>query len=334
MNKNQTIIFKQQPYIIGNFSIVGPIEQYGAFGKYFHKTITHDKMKEKTFEKAERKLLEEIIISTITNAKKNIEDIDALLSGDLLNQIISSSFAARRLGTTFIGLYGACSTIAEALALGSCLVSANHFDNIVCATTSHFSSAERQYRFPLELGNQRPPTSQWTVTGGGGFVVSNEKSDIAIKAVTFGKVIDFGIKDVNNMGAAMAPAAFSTILTHLTNTNSNVKDYDLIITGDLGRLGSEILVDLLEKKGIILDKRYLDCGASIYNKKQKVFMGGSGAGCCASVVASYVMKKIKVGEYNRVLFVATGALLSTTSSQQGDSIPCIAHAVEFVRSVE
>lgn len=323
----QTVIFNNKPRIIGNFSIGGPLESKGPIKDYLHYKLEDDTLNESSFEKAERKLLEHIIFGAIDNANLQLDDIDALLGGDLLNQIISSSFAARKFGITFIGLYSACATMAESLALGACLVDRQVFKKVCCATASHFSSAERQYRFPLELGNQRPPTSQWTVTGGGASILSHEGKGPVITSATFGKVVDFGIKDVNNMGACMAPAAMDTIMSHLQGTNSKVEDYDLIATGDLGKLGSEILVDLLERKGIKLGQNYSDCGNLIYNKREKVFMGGSGSGCSATVFNSYILHKLKKGDFKKVLLVATGALLSTTTTQQGDSIPGIAHAV-------
>jgi len=323
----QTVFFENKPVIIGNYSIVGPLEGKGALKQYFDYILTKDKFKEKSFELAERKMLEHIIFGAIDKAGLKVDDVDAMLSGALLNQIVSSSFTARKLGLTFIGLYSACATMAESLALGACLVDRKVFDNVVCATASHFSSAERQYRFPLELGNQRPPTSQWTVTGGGATVLASKGVGPRITCATFGRVIDFGIKDVNNMGAAMAPAAMDTIMTHLEATNTTVDDYDLIATGDLGKLGSEILIDLLERKGIKLKQNYSDCGNLMYTKSEKTFMGGSGSGCSASVFNSYIMHKLKNGEFKKVLLIATGALLSTTTSQQGESIPGIAHAV-------
>ena len=328
VSKNkQTVIFNNKPTIIGNYSIGGPLESKGPLKDYISYKLDDDTLNEKTFEKAERKLLEHIIFGAIDNAKLNINGVDVLLGGDLLNQIISSSFAARKLGITFIGLYSACATMAESLALGACLVDRQVFNTVCCATASHFSSAERQYRFPLELGNQRPPTSQWTVTGGGASVLSSKGEGPVITSATFGKVVDFGIKDVNNMGACMAPAAMDTIVAHLQATKTKVEDYDLIATGDLGKLGSEILVDLLERKGVKLGQNYSDCGNLIYNKQEKVFMGGSGSGCSATVFNSYILHKLRAGDFKRVLLVATGALLSTTTSQQGDSIPGIAHAV-------
>lgn len=323
----QTVIFNNKPTIIGSYSLVGPLEGKGPLKEYFDYVLQQDKFKENTFELAERKILEHIIFSAIDKSNLKIDDIDAMISGDLLNQIVSSSFAARKLGLTFIGIYSACATMAESLALGACLIDRKVFSNVVCGTASHFASAERQYRFPLELGNQRPPTSQWTVTGGGASVISSTGEGPKITSATFGKVIDFGIKDVNNMGAAMAPAAMDTIMTHLSGTNTTVDDYDMIATGDLGKLGSEILTDLLERKGIKLKQNYSDCGNLIYTKQGKTFMGGSGSGCSASVFNSYILQKLRTKQFKKVLLVSTGALLSTTTSQQGDSIPGIAHAV-------
>lgn len=323
----QTVIFKNKPKIIGHYSMVGPLEGEGPLRDYFDYILKDDTFGEKTFERAERKLLEHIIFNAIDSANMKPTDVDALLSGDLMNQIVSSSFSARKYDITFLGLYSACATMAESLALGACLVDAKTFDTVCCATASHFSSAERQYRFPLELGNQRPPTSQWTITGGGATILSHTGKGPVITSATFGKVVDFGIKDVNNMGAAMAPAAMDTLHAHLTNTKTKVEDYDLIATGDLGKLGSEILVDLMERKGIKLGKNYTDCGCIMFDQNERVFMGGSGSGCSASVFNGYILKKIKKGDYKKVLLIATGALLSPTTSFQGESIPGIAHAV-------
>lgn len=325
----QTIKMKNNVYVQKGYSVVGPLEGEGPLGKYFDYVLKDDTLKEKTFEKSERKLLEIIISGAIQNAYLNNDSIDFFFGGDLLNQIVSSSYTARDLGIAFIGLYSACATMAESLALGSVFIDNKLANNVVCGTCTHFSTAERQYRFPLELGNQRPPTAQWTITGGGACVLSNNPSKVRISAVTFGKVIDFSVADVNNMGAAMAPAAADTIKQHLTNMNRSSKDYDFIATGDLGKLGSEILIDLMENEGITLGKNYADCGCMIYDKSERVFMGGSGAGCSASVFNSYIMRKIISGDFKRVLLVSTGALMSTTTSQQGDSIPGIAHAVEL-----
>lgn len=330
----QTIKMKNNVYIISGYSMVGPLEGKGPLKDYFDYVIQDDTLKEKTFEKSERKLLKNIILGSVEKARLNISDIDFFFGGDLLNQIVSSSYTARELEIPFIGLYSACATMTEALALSAIFIDNKLAQNIVAGTCTHFSSAERQYRFPLELGNQRPPTAQWTITGGGASVVSNKPSKIKITAVTFGKVTDFGIADVNNMGAAMAPAACGTIKAHMENLKRTVDDYDFIATGDLGKLGSEILIDLMEREGIILKQNYSDCGCMIYDKTERVFMGGSGAGCSASVLNSYILNKLKKGDFKRVLLVSTGALMSTTSSQQGDTIPGIAHAVEIERVEE
>lgn len=325
----QTIKMKNNVYILSGYSIVGPLEGKGPMHDYFDYILKDDTLKEKTFEKSERKLLKNIISGAIEKAGINTTEIEFFFGGDLLNQIVSSSYTARELEIPFVGLYSACATMAQSLALASVFVDNNLAKNVVAGTCTHFSSAERQYRFPLELGNQRPPTAQWTITGGGASVVSKTKSRVKVSAVTFGKVIDFGIADVNNMGAAMAPAACDTIKSHINNMKRKVEDYDFIATGDLGKLGSEILIDLMEREGIILKQTYADCGCMMYDKTERVFMGGSGAGCSASVLNSYILKKLKSGEFKRVLLVSTGALMSTTSSQQGDTIPGIAHAVEL-----
>lgn len=325
----QTIKMKNNTYLIAGYSIVGPLEGKGPLAPYFDYILKDDTLKEKTFEKAERKLLEEIVTGAIDKAGLKNEDVDFFFGGDLLNQIVSSSYTARCLNIPFVGLYSACATMTEAISLGAIFVDNRLADNVVSATCTHFSSAERQYRFPLELGNQRPPTAQWTITGGGASIISNKPSRIKITAVTFGKVADYGINDVNNMGPAMAPAACDTIITHLKNMKRKTQDYDLIATGDLGKLGSEILIDLMEYNKIILGQNYADCGCMMYDKTERVFMGGSGAGCSASVLNSYIIKKLQKGEFKRVLLVSTGALMSTTTSQQGDTIPGIAHAVEL-----
>ncbi len=325
----QTIKFKNKPYLLNGYSIVGPLEGKGPLHNYFDYILKDDTLKEKTFEKSERKLLQDIIVGAIDKSGLRVSDIDFFFGGDLLNQIVSSSYTARELGIPFVGLYSACATMAESLALASIFVENGLANNVVAGTCTHFSSAERQYRFPLELGNQRPPTSQWTITGGGASIISNSPSKIRVVAATFGRVTDFGIADVNNMGAAMAPAACDTISEHLKNMGRSPKDYDFIATGDLGKLGSEILIDLMEHQKLVLGKNYADCGCMIYDKTERVFMGGSGAGCSASVLNSYILQKLAKGDFKRVLLVSTGALMSTTTSQQGDTIPGIAHAVEL-----
>lgn len=330
----QTIEFKNKPVIISSYSIVGPKEGKGPFAKYFDYIMEDDRYKEKTYEKAERKMIETAIQGAIKKADLKAEDINLLLAGDLLNQIISSSYAARRFPFPYLGLFGACSTMAESMAVGACLVDGGFFDKVVCSTASHFSTAERQFRFPLELGNQRVPTSQWTVTGAGSCVISNKGVGPRITMATFGRVMDYGVSDVNNMGAAMAPSAMDTILTHFKDTGRTPEDYDLIATGDLGKLGGEILVDLLEEKGIKLGLNYTDCGHVYFSRRQDTMCGGSGCGCSATLFNSFIVEKLRKGDYKRVLFVPTGALMSTTASQQGETIPGVSHAIVIESEVK
>ncbi len=322
-----TIKFTLPPKIASGYAIVGPKEGLSPLSSYFDYILKNDAFNEKTYEKAERKMLEQAISGAIDKANLLSTDIDILLSGDLLNQIISASFSARQLQTSFIGLFGACSTMTEALAVGACIIDGGCANNVACATSSHFSTAERQFRYPLELGCQRPPTSQWTVTGAGCTILSREGKGHNITYATFGRVIDFGINDMNNMGAAMAPAAADTLKNLFRDTNTTPSDYDLIVTGDLGKLGSEILVDLLENYGYKIGENYCDCGQMIYSSNQRTFMGGSGCGCSASVINSYVLNKLDSGDYKKVIIMSTGALVSTTSTQQGETIPGIAHAL-------
>ena len=327
-----TIYFDNRPKIIATATVAGPKETEGIVGKYVDLPLNNDMFNEETYEKAERKMLAYAIEKSIQNANLAKEKVDLLISGDLLNQIISASFAARQFGIPFLGVYSACSTMSEAFALSASMVNAGYADTVVAATGSHFSSAERQYRYPLELGCTRPPQSQWTVTGAGSAVISNKGEGVSITAATFGKVVDFGVTDVNNMGAAMAPAAADSLLTHFKDTGLAPEDYDLILTGDLGALGSRILKDLMWEKGVDISANHVDCGEVIYKVIEDEFQGGSGAGCSAVVFNSYIYDKMmRRGEIKKVLFAATGALLSTTSSQQGDSIPCISHAVVLER---
>lgn len=324
---NQTIFFKNEPKIIGNFAVVGPKENKGNFSGFFDMVLENDRFGEETFEKAERKMIEKALLGAIDKAKLKKHDIDIFLAGDLLNQIISSSYAARSFDMPYAGVFGACSTMAESLALGATLVDGKYFNNVACATGSHFSTAERQFRFPLELGNQRPPTSQWTCTASGCSIVSLNGDGPIIKSATFGKVTDYGIADVNNMGAVMAPSAMNTLLALFHDTKTKPSDYDLIISGDLGKLGSEILIDLMEKHGVKLGKNYCDCGQMIFTIEQQPLMGGSGCGCCASILNSVIINQMRKGVYKKVIFMATGALLSTTSSQQGETLPAVSHAI-------
>lgn len=323
----QSVKFNNPPSIIGSASIVGPKEGQGPLKDYFDMVLNDNLYKEKSWEKAERKILKEAIEMAIKVSQVPQTQIDYLISGDLLNQIISSGFAARDLGLPFLGLYGACSAMAKGFALAAMMVEGGFAENVIAATSSHFCTAERQFRFPLELGNQRPPTSQWTVTGAGAAVISSQTVNPRITHITIGKVVDMGSSNVNDMGSAMAPAAADTIAKHFEDTGKNPGDYDLIITGDLASIGKSIAEELLKQKGHDVSKNFSDCGLLIFGPEQDVHAGASGCGCAAAVTCGYLLKEMQKGKYDRILLVATGALLSTTSSQQGDTIPCIAHAV-------
>ncbi|WP_434632368.1 stage V sporulation protein AD [Thermoanaerobacterium thermosaccharolyticum] len=327
----QTVKFANPPSIISSGTIVGPKEGQGPLKDYFDMILTDDTYGEKSWEKAECKMFQDSVNLALKKASLNINDIDYLIGGDLLNQIITSSFAARQFNVPTFGLYGACSTMAEGLSIGSMLIDGGFADYVIVTTSSHFSTAERQYRFPLEQGVQRPFTAQWTVTGSGSSLLSSTGSGPYITHVTTGKVVDLGMKDANNMGAAMAPAAADTIITHFNDTGFTINDYDLIITGDMARVGKSILMELLNKDGLNIEDKYKDCGIEIYDESQDVHSGGSGAGCSAVVLNGWLLNQIKNGTFNRVLFIATGALLSPTSTQQGESIPGIAHAVTISR---
>jgi len=327
----RTIKFLKPVKFAAGYAIVGPKEAKSPAHKYFDYILNYDTFNEKTYEMAERKMLEHAVMGAVSKANLITTDIDLFVGGDLLNQITSSSYSARQLQTSFIGLYGACSTMTEALALGACLIDSGGFKNIACATCSHFSTAERQYRFPLELGNQRPPTAQWTVTGAGCSILRGEGRGHDITHIVFGRVIDFGVNDVDNMGAAMAPAAADTLCTLFKDTNTKPDDYDLIISGDLGKFGSEMLIDIMDSRGYKLKENYCDSGQMIYSTGSKAFMGGSGCGCSAAVFNTYVYAKLNDGSYKKAILMSTGALMSTTTAQQGETIPAIAHAVIIER---
>lgn len=317
--------------IIGFSELVGEKEKQGIFGKFFHDAVFDDKMGEKTFEKGERRMLQRVCDYALKNAKISSSEINVFLGGDLMNQLVSTNYVAEYLQIPFVGIYSACSTLTSSLGVAACLIESGGFSNILCSAISHFSSAERQYRYPLEFGNQRQCYSQWTVTAGGAFVLSNKKSEINISKVCFGRVQDYGVLDIANMGAAMAPAACDTLCNFFEETNTKPQDYDLIASGDLGKLGSDILRDMMEKRGYVLTQEYMDCGHSIYSFDEESYQGGSGAGCSAAVLSGYILRKMKDGVYKKVLMVATGALMSTITNQQGDAIPAVAHLIEFVR---
>ena len=324
----KTILFETPPVIIGNAGLAGKEEGEGPLAEDFDAIFEDTSLGQTSYELAESAMLHDAIIRGLTSAEISASDVDFVLSGDLLDQCMGSAFAIKDLEVASIGLFGACSTMALSLSVGSMLIESGA-KNVICATSSHFCSSERQFRFPLEYGGQRPPTSQWTVTGAGCAVLSQKGKGIKIKAVQVGTITDLGVTDANNMGAAMAPAACRTIGDFLTDTKTKPSDYDLIVTGDLGFTGSELLYQLMKKEyNIDLKPYHNDCGKMIYNlKKQDVNSGGSGCGCSASVLCSHIIKNMKKGKLSKVLFVATGALMSPTSSKQGNSIPGVAHAV-------
>lgn len=327
----RTFKFKNKPVIIATASIGGPKEAAGAIGKYINIKLQNDTCGEKSFEKAESKMLYEVIKKAISDSGKTEKEIDTVIAGDLLDQIIASTFAARNFPCGYLGLYNACATFAETLIIGGVLIDGGYINTAVCATSSHFASAERQYRYPLELGCTRPPQSQWTVTGAGACVVAAAGNGIKLTSATIGKIVDFGVTDANNMGAAMAPGAADCLITHFKETKSLPDDYDLIVSGDLGTLGSRILKDLTWEKGYDIEKNHVDCGELVYNLKENEYQGGSGAGCSSLTFCAYIYRKMLQGKYNKVLLMTTGALLSSVSAQQGESIPGIAHAIVMER---
>lgn len=325
---SQTLMFTQPPRILSTSTIVGPKEGAGPLGKTFDQVTSDTLRGEKTWEKAEQKMLQDALETVIKKANLKTQDIDFLLAGDLLNQLISSNFTAKSMGIPFLGLYGACSTMAESMVMASILIDGGYANYVVAGASSHYDTAERQYRYPTELGVQRPLTAQSTVTGAGGFLLSNQASiGPKITFATVGKVTDLGISDANDMGSAMAPAAADTIIQHFKDTGRPPIDYQLIITGDLGSLGKTLTQHLVEKAGYDISKIYTDCGMLIYDPSQDTHSGGSGCGCSAVVMGGYIMDQIIKGKYERVLFVGTGALLSPTTTMQGETIPGIGHAV-------
>jgi stage V sporulation protein AD len=325
----QTLTFKSDIYIDSTATVVGPKEGEGPLQDSYDKAYDELYCGEETWELAERKLMSEAIELCLQKANKKNEEMDFFLGGDLLNQNITASYVAREKEIPFFGLFNACSTSMEAVSLAAVLIDGNFAENIVAAVSSHFATAERQFRYPTEFGGQKPETAMYTVTGSGAAYISKKKSKIRIETATVGKVIDFGITSPFNMGAAMAPAAADTIKTHLTDLNRIPEDYDAIVTGDLSRVGSPILKTLLLDQGIDIAKVHQDCGILIYSQDQKVFSGGSGCACSAVVTFSHLFNEIKRGKLKRVLIVATGALLNPLMVQQKESIPCIAHGVSF-----
>lgn len=325
----QTIKFDNPPTISETACIVGPKEANGPLAKFFDQCLDDEFWGESTWEKAESKIIKETANLVISKSGIATSQIDYCFAGDLLNQCISSSFGLRDTSIPFFGIFGACSTFVEGLSLASILAE-SCANNVLCATSSHFCSAEKQFRFPLELGNQRPPSAQWTVTGSGSAIVSKCGNGPYVTHITPGKIVDMGIKDANSMGAAMAPAAFDTLTTHFKDTGRTPNYYDVIVTGDLGYIGKEILTELAKKEGFDIKNNYDDCGILIFDKKnQDTHSGGSGCACCASVFCGYFFNQLRDKKIKRVLLIATGALMNATTSQQGETIPGIAHAISI-----
>lgn len=323
-----SFVLPQPPVITAWASVAGKKEAEGPLGKLFDRTSQDTYFGQKTWEQAE-KVMQEIALKTLAEkAQIEEENFGLVLSGDLLNQCIGSAFSMRNTGVPHLGLYGACSTMAESLLIASMVVSGGFAEQAVAMTSSHFASSERQYRFPLGYGGQRTPTAQWTVTGAGAALICPEGKGPKITACTIGTVTDLGIKDANNMGAAMAPAAFATIKHHLNDLNREPEDYDLIITGDLGQLGKELLLEMARKEGMSLGGRLTDCGTLIFDSsRQDVHSGGSGCGCSAITLCGHFLNELSTGKLHKILFCGTGALLSPTSTQQGLPVPGVCHAV-------
>lgn len=323
----QSIKFLTPPSISSTYSIVGPKEGQGPLKEYFDEILEDDLWGQESWEKAESKIQESTIRAAIDKIGLSLGDIDYLVAGDLLNQIVATGYSARQLTIPFFGLYGACSTMAGSMSLGAMIVEGGFADNVVCASSSHFSSAERQFRFPLEYAAQRTFAAQWTVTGSGAAVLTAQGPGPYITHITPGRIIDPGIKDVNNMGGAMAPAAMDTLINHFQDTGFSPSDYDLIASGDLGLVGKSIVLEMMKEKGYDMEGIYTDCGVEIFSESQDIHAGGSGCACSAVVMAGYIMDQMKKGRFKRVLFMSTGALHSKIIMQQNESIPSIAHVV-------
>ena len=316
------------PSIITSAAVGGQKEHEGPMGEYFDKINNDPYFSEETFEKGESQIQKQAIRLALEKKEVSQNDINFMFGGDLLNQCVGTTYGIRDYNIPFLGIYGACSTMAEGLLLSSLCIDNKIGEKVLAVTSSHFCTAERQYRFPINYGGQRTPTAQWTVTGGGALVVSHADKAPYVRGVSVGKIVDMGVSDVNNMGAAMAPAAAETIKTFLNDFGMKPSEFDYIVTGDLGKIGSRMLCEILEKDGINIRGNHQDCGMMIYDfDTQDVHAGGSGCGCAGSLLCGYFIPKIACGEIKNILFAATGALMSPTVNQQGESIPSISHAV-------
>ncbi|MGY4690169.1 stage V sporulation protein AD [Salibacterium sp. K-3] len=324
---SRTWEFPGQPIIETTGVVGGPFEARGNLARDFDHLFDDIWMGESSFENAQKKLMEEASWTALAKGSKKPEDIQFVLAGDLINQMTATSFACRSLGIPYLGLFGACSTSMEGLALSSLLIEHGEADNVLTGSASHNAAIEKQFRYPTEYGAQKPPTAQWTATAAGAAVIGRKESGAAVTAATIGKVVDRGLNDPFNMGAAMAPAAADTIEAHFIDLDRDPSYYDCIITGDLGRVGLPLMKELLRQRGIMVtDDKCMDCGIMLYHEDQQVQAGASGSGCSAAVTYGTVLNRIKNGTWNSVLVVATGALLSPLTNQQNESIPCIAHA--------
>lgn len=327
----QSFFFHQMPVIAAWASVAGKKESEGPLKDYFDITQKDSYFGQSSWEQAEKHMQELALKTLCKKANIQMSSLGVVASGDLLNQCIGSSFTLRNASVPHLGLYGACSTMAESLLIASMAVGGGFMDNAVAMTSSHFASSERQYRFPLGYGGQRTPTAQWTVTGSGAALVCASGKGPRIRACTVGNVVDLGIKDANNMGAAMAPAALDTIRQHFEDTNTDADAFDLIVTGDLGQIGKELLLTMSRKAGLNLGGKLTDCGTLVFDTlKQDVHAGGSGCGCSAITLCGYLLNKLDTGKLKRILFCGTGALLSPTSTQQGLSIPGVCHAISII----
>lgn len=328
----QSIQFASPPSILSSASIVGKKEGDGPLGHFFDKIEDDPTFGKETWELGESECVRQTCMTAVKKAGLNMDDIRYIFAGDLLGQLIASTFGVKDFQRPLFGLYGACSTCGESLSLGAMTVAAGYADYCLTTASSHFGSAEKQFRFPLEYGNQRPLSATWTVTGCGAFVLSSKTGDVVIRGITTGVITDYGIHDSMNMGAAMAPAAASVIYQNLQDFHIKPDYYDKIITGDLGKIGRTILLELLEKNDYSIAEQHMDCGIEIYdNSEQDTHSGGSGCACSAVTLSGMILNKLHSGEWKRVLFVPTGALLSTVSFNEGQTVPGIAHAVMIER---
>ena len=327
--EGKTMCFRK-PSVIAYAAVVGKAENEGPYGGEFDEVVEDNKAGSDTWEQAESLFQQRAVGHVLRKSGLEPDRIDLMIAGDLLNQCVGSSYGLKDYFIPYLGIYGACSTFAEGLLLSAALVNAGYIDTAIASTSSHFSTAERQFRFPLNYGGVRTPTAQWTATAAGAALVGFSGKPPFIRAATVGKIEDMGITDLNNMGAAMAGAAYDTLTRHMKHRGTHPQDYDVIITGDLGQVGSDLLYDLFQRDGVSLREHHKDCGLMIYDRAaQDVHAGGSGCGCSASVLCGHILPQIAEGKLHRVLFAATGALMSTTKVQQGESIPGISHLVEI-----